>query len=119
VEDLAPVADTEYRRNRKIDFELTQADWNQVRRSQSGIPYVLSQCSECHARGAYETAPYIPFDHPDKLRAVLRNTSGLLNEIRLRTNPNASESARMPHGPIGLLPEKREELIRYLEHLAN
>lgn len=118
--DLAPVADLEYRRDKKIGFELTGADWNEVRRSQSGIPYVLNQCSQCHAQGSYETAPYIPFDKPAQLRTALRNgSSGLLNEIRFRTNPNALDSVRMPHGPIGLLPEKREELIRYLEHLAN
>jgi len=112
--DLQTEVARELRRNAPIKFELSTEQWDLVRTTRSGVPYVLQQCAQCHAHGSYSKAPYIPFDQPGKMRSLLATSPGLMKEIELRTQSDAPEDIRMPHGPIGLLPEKRAELIRYL-----
>lgn len=110
------LVDAEFTRNRPIEYELNSAQWAEVRDSQAGKPYVLKQCMACHTLREYAGAPYIPFDQPVALKEWL-SRPGVMDDIRERTDPNALDYIRMPHGPIGLLPEKRDELLKYLENL--
>jgi hypothetical protein len=96
------------------------AQWRAVKASQAGEPFVLKQCIECHSHDSFGgRAPHIPFDNPMALRQLLKSNNGyLLKEIVRRTDPAAPDGARMPLGPVGLVPYKQMELINYLTQLA-
>ena len=84
---------------------------------------LLDRCTNCHSSDARNTrmdTPIIPFNNPEHLKVFLQKTGykrgTLLNEIRFRIGPHATEDEQMPKGGVPTTQQK-EELLNYLESL--
>lgn len=83
---------------------------------------LLDRCINCHSptRARNGDTPVISFHIPEKLKVELQKSGykrgTLLDEIRYRTGPHATEEEQMPKGGVPTSAQT-EELIKYLESL--
>lgn len=83
---------------------------------------LISRCISCHSNTliSRDDAPSIPFDEPRQLKSYLNKEGykrgSLLNEIRYRIGPHATEDEQMPKGGVPTSQQK-EEFLKYLEGL--
>lgn len=83
---------------------------------------LIARCLNCHstARGGDDITPVIPFDDPRQLKLALQKTGykrgTLLDEIRFRVGPHATEDEQMPKGGVPSS-QQVDELLEYLTSL--
>ncbi len=83
---------------------------------------LIQRCLNCHSssRAALDLTPVISFNNPKLLKVELQKTGykrgTLLDEIRFRVGPHATENEQMPKGGVPTSAQV-DELIRYLESL--
>lgn len=109
---------------RYSNLETVKAAYTRFREAQPKAPSqsLLQRCMNCHTaeRTGRSTTPYIPFGEPDKLKTALQKAGyrhgTLLEEIRFRVGPHATEEEQMPKGATPTAGQINE-LLRYLESL--